>query len=661
MKAMPFALALGAVASLALAPAGFAAISCPDRTPAAITAPTGASADCQNAIAKAAAGYVKTQIKADAGCMAKGVPGACPSAKDVAKAQKAAIKGQDAVVKACGAAALLGLTSSYQDVTDATAVASCTMSQNNVEGKLLTLIVNGTPVKVDNDKARAKCAKTVNQAGVKYALGALQLINKCLATNISDGTAGDLSPICVGHWNGGSFVAPTDATVSAKLAALQGKMTAAVEKSCGTLPIFSIQAMGACPGASSAADLENCLACETWDSALDILQAQYSETGTYIANGPGALQAAVDASGPGAKLLIGSGTYNEEVTITKECAGGTNDGAACGSDGDCTGGGTCTSPHQGLHLVGCGGATDDRPFVDVPSTGGPYTNGINGAGVDGLLFQSIAVGDWPENGIFVAGANGVTFRDIFADALDVSKYAVFPIQSNNVLVEGCFVEHVSDAGIYVGQSTNIMVRYNTVFENVAGLEIENSANAEVHNNYANANAGGILVFKLPGLPVQLSNGHNLHHNVSIANNRANIGTGTVGLIPDGTGMIVLSNDSSDFHHNFVSDNGSFGLALIDQKILNTLAVLGGNPEPFPVTSPDQKASDNHVFDNYISPSTNATNPDTTAPNATPLAKPILYVIQEEDGGPGFNGNCFENNVAGAESPVAGNHITLVCP
>ena len=37
------------------------------------------------------------------------------------------------------------------------------------------------------------------------------------------------------------------------------------------------------------------------------------------------------------------------------------------------------------------------------------------------------------------------------------------------------------------------------------------------------------------------------------------------------------------------------------------------------------------------------NPDTTPPNATPLSAPILYVINEEDPGPAYNGNCFDNN------------------
>jgi hypothetical protein len=70
--------------------------------------------------------------------------------------------------------------------------------------------------------------------------------------------------------------------------------------------------------------------------------------------------------------------------------------------------------------------------------------------------------------------------------------------------------------------------------------------------------------------------------------------------------------------------------------------------------------DNWILDRFAVPP-NATNPDTTAPNSTPLSAPILYVINEEDPGPAYNGNCFDNNYSGVDSPVAENHITFTCP
>ncbi len=95
--------------------------------------------------------------------------------------------------------------------------------------------------------------------------------------------------------------------------------------------------------------------------------------------------------------------------------------------------------------------------------------------------------------------------------------------------------------------------------------------------------------------MQLSNDHEIFNNVSIANNIVNVGSGTVGLIPDGTGMLMLSTDTTSIHHNIITNNNSFGLAVVDQEAINALA---GSPV-FSPTSPDQASFDNDVFDNIL--------------------------------------------------------------
>ena len=85
---------------------------------------------------------------------------------------------------------------------------------------------------------------------------------------------------------------------------------------------------------------------------------------------------------------------------------------------------------------------------------------------------------------------------------DNGAYGLYPVQCRNVLIEDSVVNGASDAGIYVGQSRNIIVRRNRVEFNVAGIEIENSTDADVYENVATNNTGGILVFNLPGPPVQ---------------------------------------------------------------------------------------------------------------------------------------------------------------
>ena len=64
----------------------------------------------------------------------------------------------------------------------------------------------------------------------------------------------------------------------------------------------------------------------------------------------------------------------------------------------------------------------------------------------------------------------------------------------DVLIDGCVAIGASDAGIYVGQSQNIIVKNSIAQYNVAGIEIENSFYADVFDNLTSHNTGGILVF-----------------------------------------------------------------------------------------------------------------------------------------------------------------------
>ena len=82
------------------------------------------------------------------------------------------------------------------------------------------------------------------------------------------------------------------------------------------------------------------------------------------------------------------------------------------------------------------------------------------------------------------------------------SYAFYPVLSENIIIDNCIAIGASDAGIYVGQSKNIIVKNSEAFNNVAGIEIENSYYADVFNNYVHDNSGGILVFDLPDLKIK---------------------------------------------------------------------------------------------------------------------------------------------------------------
>ena len=617
------------IAATLVAPvAALAAVSCPDHAPAIISAAaTPEAVKCQLTIAKVTSKFVQTKLQTMAKCHLKQPAGACPTINDTQKIEKDANKAVEAIAKDCGSDAVqAALPSSYSSLTDENVISSCTLSQNNATTGVLDGILHGVSTTFPGQpKTRDKCVKTISKVGTKYAISALGIANKCLSKKMKDGVGGDLAPVCVGSYSGGSFVAPTDPDVAAALDKLSTKSQESLDKDCspgvGGIGAGFIHSVFACQGPATVADVQQCVVCGVEDAVMGLVSQQQGETGTYVAPGAGALQTAVTAAAVNTKLLIGSGDYKEQVTIPET--------------------------KDGLQLVGCGGATNNRPRVLPPDGSGPFPNGImntctldgDGActdGVDNLLFQSLSIGPFDSNGILVNGSNGVTFRDVVADGGLTSEYSVFPVHSNNVLVETTTVKNVDDAGIYVGQSTNITVRFSRVEGNVAGIEIENSANANVHNNYAIHNTGGVLIFKLPGLPVQLGNDHVISHNVSVDNNTPNFGSGTVGVVPDGTGFLALSVDDSDFRYNFATGNNSFGLVLIDQEGVNALAM----DNVFDPPSPDQTVTGNHVRFNYFHG--NGGSPDDTPPNDTAgLGSDIAFFLADDSGG--NHNNCFQGN------------------
>ncbi len=203
--------------------------------------------------------------------------------------------------------------------------------------------------------------------------------------------------------------------------------------------------------------------------------------------------------------------------------------------------------------------------------------GANGISVtsDGFRVQDLTIKNTPGDGIRVTGANGVTFSNVGVTwdggpSEENGAYGLYPVQCQNVLVENSVVSNASDAGIYVGQSEMIIVRDNEVFGNVAGIEVENSSFAEVVDNNAHDNTGGILIFDLPDLPVQGGSNNKIHRNRVVNNNTQNFAPegNIVGEVPTGTGILILSSDNNDVHDNTVTGNGTLGIAIASYLALD---------------------------------------------------------------------------------------------
>jgi parallel beta-helix repeat protein len=187
---------------------------------------------------------------------------------------------------------------------------------------------------------------------------------------------------------------------------------------------------------------------------------------------------------------------------------------------------------------------------------------------DGITLQDFAIEDTRGNAIKTNAANNLTFRRVRTEwtggpKADNGAYGLYPVNGTNILVEDCIVKGASDAGVYVGQSKNVIVRRNEVQFNVAGIEIENCYNADVYHNIATNNTGGILVFDMPGLPMKDGRDHRVFENKVFNNNTPNFAPpgNTVAGVPAGTGIMVMANYNIEIFQNDVRDHGTCNVML----------------------------------------------------------------------------------------------------
>lgn len=196
-----------------------------------------------------------------------------------------------------------------------------------------------------------------------------------------------------------------------------------------------------------------------------------------------------------------------------------------------------------------------------------------------ITVEDLSIEDAPGDGIKAQHTDGVTFRRINVTWTNGDKskngtYAIYPVQCKNVVIDECIASHSKDAGIYVGQSENIVVKNSLAFGNVAGIEIENSDNAEVFGNTARDNSGGILVFNLPGLPKSDGKGTKIYDNDIINNNHENFATplgegpngNTVTMIPPGSGIVLLAAKEVEIFNNRIHNNKTTGVAIASYQV-----------------------------------------------------------------------------------------------
>lgn len=267
--------------------------------------------------------------------------------------------------------------------------------------------------------------------------------------------------------------------------------------------------------------------------ALAAIAAPLAAATHTVVAGEGAqerLQEALILAAPGDEIVLGEGRFVLTDGLSLDVAGVTLRGA--GMDETVLDFTRQQGSGEGL-LV-----TSDNVTLRDFSMENPKGDGVKSKGADMIVYHRLRV-RWT-NG--PDAANGA--------------YAIYPVESTGVLIDGVQVSGASDAGIYVGQSTRITVRNSIAEANVAGIEIENSRDALVENNLATRNTGGILVFDLPNLPVMGGGNVIVRNNLVVANDTPNFAPpgNIVASVRRGTGVLVMANDRVLIENNVFENN-----------------------------------------------------------------------------------------------------------
>jgi cytochrome c peroxidase len=269
------------------------------------------------------------------------------------------------------------------------------------------------------------------------------------------------------------------------------------------------------------------------------------------------IQEAVDKAGRNGVVRIYPGTYHENVLVI----------------------------HHGVTIEGVI-RNGKRPVLDGRNL---LPDAIAGLGND-FKVMNLEIRNYQGNGVVVHKARNVVYRNLILH--NTGLYGVYPIECDGVLVEDCKVSGTRDAGIYVGQSRNIVVRRNEAFQNVTGIEIENCVNAIVEDNYVHNNTGGILVFLLPFNPSKVQDGCIVRRNRVINNNTPNFADpeAIVSNVLKGTGIMLLAADNTEVYENEIVGNGTFGIMTI------------GLRQIFPAPTPldvDPNPDGNRIYNNIL--------------------------------------------------------------
>lgn len=190
-----------------------------------------------------------------------------------------------------------------------------------------------------------------------------------------------------------------------------------------------------------------------------------------------------------------------------------------------------------------------------------------------FTMEDIGIEDTAGEALTIQGGTNIIVRRVRTEWTrgpnpENGPYGIYPVECKTLLVEDSVARGAADAGIYVGQSQNVVIRRNRSEFNVDGFEIENSENVDAYDNVATKNTGGMGVFNLPNLPRQGGRHVRVFNNQLVENNTPNFAPKSLGPIyalPTGTGMYVLAIRDVEIFNNKIRNNNTVNVYIIHYK------------------------------------------------------------------------------------------------
>jgi len=189
---------------------------------------------------------------------------------------------------------------------------------------------------------------------------------------------------------------------------------------------------------------------------------------------------------------------------------------------------------------------------------------------------------------------------------NTEEFGLFVQYCSNGTIEHCEATGHTDTGIYVGQSSNVVISKNEAHDNVNGIEIENCTNVSAEKNHSYHNVVGIMSVLLPGLVEKYSTNITISKNVVEDNNHDNFAKpGELeDAVPSGTGIFIVGTNNTVVLDNRITGNKFVGVAVVSTLILGSLLNPPLPPEAFADIEPNPDGVEvigNHLENNGYNP------------------------------------------------------------